>query len=347
MRALELAQAEASPGLPAPVLAGADMAARFLLAAILLLPLYGGGLRTLTRQEWSQAGGLAFFAGGGLYLQTLGLAWTDASIAAFLTQLYTLLVPLVVACRDLRPPTLRTVTACLLVLLGAALLSPGLLAHFVLAVGELVIVASTFFIAGQIVWVERPRYASNRPGPVTLLMFALMGFFFALLFPILGGTSANARLLFGAPVPATLMLATVLLCTILNFYIMNRWQRWIDATEAGLIYCLEPVIATVLASFLPGWISRWAGLHYADETFGWTLFAGGALIMGATLLVATRAADRDSGGGVDFAADGLLRSLADPSLRRKTGWKEFREGGPWKSRHLRGGEFPSAQLARF
>ena len=36
---------------------------------------------------------------------------------------------------------------------------------------------------------------------------------------------------------------------------MNKWQRWISATEAGLIYCLEPVIATILSSFLPGWIS--------------------------------------------------------------------------------------------
>jgi len=287
MRGLELTQVAAVPGLPTPLLACADMAVRFLLGALCLAPFYGRGLLTVTRSEWSQAGGLAFFAGSGLYLQTVGLAWTDASVSAFLTQLYTLLVPLVVACRDRRWPTLRTAIACLLVLLGAALLSPGLLAHFVLALGELVIVVSTLFIAGQIVWVERPRYAANRPGLVTLLMFGLMGLFFTLLFPLLGGTGSAAGRLFGTPALATLMLATVLLCTALNFYLMNKWQRWISATEAGLIYCLEPVIATVLASFLPRWISSLTDVSYANETLHWTLLAGGALIVAATVLVAT------------------------------------------------------------
>ncbi len=287
MRGLELTQGATTPAVATPLLACADMAVRFLLGALCFLPFFGRGLLTVTRNEWSQAGGLAFFAGGGLYLQTVGLAWTDASVAAFLTQLYTLLVPLVVAGRDRRWPTLRTVIACLLVLLGAALLSPGFLAHFVLAVGELVIVLSTLFIAGQIVWVERPRYAANRPGLVTLLMFAMMGLAFAALFPLLGGSAAVALQLFAAPAPIVLMLATVLLCTALNFYIMNKWQRWISATEAGLIYCLEPVIATVLASFLPGWISRFAGISYVNEVLSWTLLAGGVLIVGATVLVAT------------------------------------------------------------
>jgi drug/metabolite transporter (DMT)-like permease len=287
MRGLELAQHLAAPGVSTATLACADMAARFLMATLFLLPFYGRDFFTATGREWSQAGGLAFFAGAGLYLQMIGLAWTDASVSAFLTQLYTLLVPLLVACRDRRWPTLRTVAACLLVLLGAALLSPGLMAHFVLAAGELIILASTIFIAFQIVWVERPRYAANRAGLVTLLMFTLMGVFFALLFPFIGGTAQDAGRLFGAPSLAMLILATVFFCTVINFYIMNKWQRWISATEAGLIYCLEPVIATILASFLPGWISLIANVSYVNETLSWTLLAGGALIVAATVLVAT------------------------------------------------------------
>jgi drug/metabolite transporter (DMT)-like permease len=287
VRGLELAQHITAPGVSTATLACADMAVRFLVAAFVLLPFYGHELLTVTPREWGQATGVAVFAGGGLYLQTLGLAWTDASVSAFLTQLYTLLVPLLVACRDRRWPTLRTVAACLLVLLGAALLSPGLMTHFVLALGELVTIISTLFIAGQIVWVERPRYAANRAGLVTLLMFALMGLFFAALFPVLGGTMSAAGRLFGAPSLAALMLSTVLFCTAINFFIMNKWQRWISATEAGLIYCLEPVVATIFASFLPGWISLFANVSYVNETLSWTLLAGGTLIVGATILVAT------------------------------------------------------------
>src|SRR5271170_4812279 len=284
LRGLELVQRANAPQLPAAALASADVAVRFGLAALFLLPIYGRQLARVTWREWSQAVGLAFFAAGGLYLQTLGLAWTDASIAAFLTQLYTLIVPLIVAVRDRRFPSLRVVVACVLVLAGAALLSPGLLRHFILGPGELVIILSTFFMASQIVWVERPLYAENRAGVVTLIMFAILAGMFSAGYFTVGGTVHDAGQLFGTPVLWMLTLALVLLCTVFNFLIMNAWQRCVSATEAGLIYCIEPVIATILSAFLPGWISRIAGITYTNETLTWSLLVGGVLIVGATAL---------------------------------------------------------------
>ncbi len=124
VRGFELAQLAHVPGIPAPMLVSVDVAMRFGLAALVLLPLCLRHLLNITRREWIQATGLAFLAGIGLYLQTLGLAWADASVVGFLTQLYTLIVPLIVALRDRRWPTVRVVGACVLVLNGAALLSP-------------------------------------------------------------------------------------------------------------------------------------------------------------------------------------------------------------------------------
>jgi len=287
LRGLELVQRAYAPQVPDAAMACADIAIRFALAVVFLVPFYGRGLSLVTLREWSQAIGLALFAAGGLYLQTLGLAWTDASITAFLTQLYTLIVPLIVAVRDRRFPSLRVVVACVLVLVGAAMLSPGLLGHFTLGPGEVVIIMSTFFMASQIVWVERPIYAENRAGVVTLVMFAIMAAAFTVGFFTTGGTAHSAGQLFGTPAIWALTLALVLLCTVFNFLIMNEWQRCVSATEAGLIYCLEPVIATVLSSFLPGWISRLASISYANETLSWSLLIGGMLIVGATVLVAT------------------------------------------------------------
>jgi drug/metabolite transporter (DMT)-like permease len=287
LRGLELVQRANAPLVPDTALACADVAVRFALAALFLLPLYGRGLARVTFREWSQAVGLAVLAAGGLYLQTLGLAWTDASIAAFLTQLYTLIVPLIVAVRDRRFPSLRVIIACVLVLVGAAMLSPGLLRHFILGPGELVVILSTFFMASQIVWVERPIYAENRAGVVTLIMFAILAGMFAAGYFMVGGTAQAAEPLFGTPAIGVLTLALVLLCTVFNFLIMNAWQRCVSATEAGLIYCIEPVIATVVASFLPGWISRFAGISYRNEALTWSLLIGGVLIVGATVLVAT------------------------------------------------------------
>ncbi len=238
-------------------------------------------------REWSQGIGLAIFAGGGLYLQTLGLAWTDASIAAFLTQLYTLIVPLIVALRDRRFPSGRVMVACVMVLVGAAMLSPGLLTRFTLGMGEWIIIVSTVSIACQIVWVERPIYAENRAGVVTLIMFALMFVAFGGGYLVEGGTAHDAGQLFGTPALWLLTLALVLFCTVFNFLIMNAWQRCVSATEAGLIYCIEPIVATILSAFLPGWISRLAAITYPNETLTWSLLVGGVLIVGATVLVAT------------------------------------------------------------
>ena len=287
VRGFELAQLTHVPGISAQALVCADVAMRFGLAALVLLPLCIAQLRNITRREWLQAGGLALLAGTGLYLQTLGLAWTDASVAAFLTQLYTLLVPLIVALRDRRLPTRRVVIACGMVLIGAALLSPNLLRHFAVGPGEVVVFLSTGFFAGQIVWVERPIFAENRSLLVTMLMFALMGVMFSTGYALQGGNVATVGRLFEPTAVWQMFLVLLFPCTVFTFLIMNMWQRWLSATEAGLIYCIEPVIAAILTGFLPGWISRYAGIDYPNEPLRWTLLIGGLLIVSATVLVAT------------------------------------------------------------
>ena len=287
MRGLELTQRANSPQVPDAALAFADVAIRFALSIVVLLPILGTDLLRVTGREWSQAVGLALFASGGMYLQTLGLAWTDASITAFLTQLFTLIVPMIVAVRDRRLPSLRVIVACVLVLVGVALLSPGLLSHFVLGAGEMVVILGAFFTAAQIVWIERPIYAENRATVVTVIMFALLAVFSSVGYFAAGGTAHGVERCFGTPAIWTLTLALVLLCTVFNFLVMNAWQRCVSATEAGLIYSIEPVIATGLAAFLPGWISRFAGVHYPNETLTWSLLVGGVLIVSATVLVAT------------------------------------------------------------
>ncbi len=287
VRGLQIAEKAQVPDMADSTLAGANLFIRFGLGAVVLLLFYGRGLFNVTRAEWSQALGLGAFGGAGLYLQTLGLAWTDASVSAFLTQLYTLLVPLIVAFRDRRFPSGRVIIACVLVLAGVAMLSPGLLTHLTLGPGELVILISTGFIAGQIVWVERPMYAGNRSGLVTLIMFAVMAAAAGLGYLTRGGTVGDLGRLLDSSTLWEMTLVLVLLCTVATYFVMNTWQRYVSATEAGLIYCIEPVMATALSAFVPGWISSIASISYTNEILGWALAIGGVLILTATILVAT------------------------------------------------------------
>lgn len=73
-----------------------------------------------------------------------------------------------------------------------------------------------------------------------------------------------------------------------GYLLMNRWQRDVTATEAGLIYSVEPVVTSVLALFLPGLISTWAGIHYANETLTARLLIGGGLVTAANVLLQKR-----------------------------------------------------------
>jgi hypothetical protein len=66
---------------------------------------------------------------------------------------------------------------------------------------------------------------------------------------------------------------------------MTRWQPRITSTEAGLIYCTEPLFASVFVLFLPALISHWVGLDYSDERATWSLAVGGGLITFANVWV--------------------------------------------------------------
>jgi drug/metabolite transporter (DMT)-like permease len=92
-----------------------------------------------------------------------------------------------------------------------------------------------------------------------------------------------------ASIPACgLMAVIVVFCTIAAFLLMNRWQRQVTATEAGLVYCAEPVFVSLLALFLPGWLSQWAGVDYANEQLTVRLLLGGGLITAANVLLQSR-----------------------------------------------------------
>jgi drug/metabolite transporter (DMT)-like permease len=69
------------------------------------------------------------------------------------------------------------------------------------------------------------------------------------------------------------------------YLLMNHWQPRVSAVEAGMIYTTEPVFTAFYALFLPLWISRVAGMDYANESLTVSLLVGGALIIAANMLM--------------------------------------------------------------
>jgi drug/metabolite transporter (DMT)-like permease len=97
------------------------------------------------------------------------------------------------------------------------------------------------------------------------------------------------------------MLALLVLpCTLGGYLLMNHWQPRLSATQAGLIYCVEPVFASLTALFVPAWLSRWADISYVNERVSINLLSGGGLITAANILIAVHQA---AGGQTGAAAE--------------------------------------------
>ena len=109
--------------------------------------------------------------------------------------------------------------------------------------------------------------------------------------PLVWATMPNLaaiRQAYASPAACGFMAVLVVICTLAGYMIMNCWQKRVSATEAGLIYCIEPVCASVLALFLPGWFSAWAGIAYANESLTGKLVLGGVLVTAANVLLQSR-----------------------------------------------------------
>ena len=267
-----------------------SMTLRFSFAAVILLVLSRQSIRTLRRIEIEQGVGVGFFNTFGIILQMDALSHTSASTSAFLTQCYCVFIPIYVSIREKRWPSRTIAVSSALALAGVAVLSQFNWRSLKLGRGELETVLASVFFTGQILWLNRPKYAGANSVNTTIIMF-LATVICALPIAILSAPAAGGiALLFHSGVFWGLMAVLTVVCTLLTFTTMNYWQPHLPETHAGLIYCAEPVFATVFALFLPSIFAAWAGILYGNESLTPNLLLGGSLIVIANILLLFRQA---------------------------------------------------------
>lgn len=296
MHALSAAQANLLPGVSSWFISSWCLTLRFCIAALVVGTwyLWRGQLRGWTRMEIAQAVGLGIFTACGMLLQMDGLSYTSASSSAFITQSYCFFLPVIVALRDRRLPRWPVTLGCVLVLIGIGILSGVDLRNMVLGRGEWETLAAAVFFSAQILWTERPHYASNHVGRVSALAFAITG---ALLIPIVALTapSVSALLTVYASGPLIVCLAVLtLLSTLTGMVLMFAFQRSVGALSAAVIYCTEPLFASGLAFVLPALLSSFLGISYANEKITESLLIGGVLVIAANLVVLIKPAEKQS-----------------------------------------------------
>jgi drug/metabolite transporter (DMT)-like permease len=285
VKAIALAHQAVLPASSSWFITACSVAPRFLLGSAVLLLVLGNKLRTFTRLELKQGGLIGLALGAGMLFQNDGLQFTSASTSAFLTQIYAVMIPLWIAWRQRRWPPAAVLGCCVLVLPGVAILGRFDFRTLHLGRGEVETLISSVFFMMQIFLLDRKEFAANRALPVTLVMFVTE----AVLFSALAfATAPHPADVFVPWTSAPWLGFTGLLtlfCTLGAFVLMNTWQPKITATEAGLIYCVEPVFTALMALFVPAWLSAWGRLHYPNEQVTWHLLVGGGLITAANVLI--------------------------------------------------------------
>jgi drug/metabolite transporter (DMT)-like permease len=243
------------------------VALRFGLATLILLP------PALARREqlrgnlrWGALLGALYF--GGITLQGWGMEYTTASNAAFVTGLSVVIVFALEVALGREKPSARLAGAIALALTGLYLMSFSGGAYRAM-LGDLIVLAGSFFWALQIIAVDRAAR-----GDLYSLLF-LESLFTALgASLVLPATRSPTIAEVAAALPPLAYLATV--CTIGANALQLYGQRHVPSVEAALIYLLEPVFAAAFSHIALG------------EEMGLAQAVGAALILASMAVSSLR-----------------------------------------------------------
>lgn len=238
------------------------LAVRFAIAGAAACALCWRRLLRLTRRQALTGIGVGTVYGLAQIAQTVGLRYTPASTAGFVTALYVVITPML-ALVLLRTRVSRvTWVAAVLALGGVSVLS---LDGFALGAGIPLLMASAFLYALHIVLLGSLVQGQD---PLSLTALQMLGIC-AVLWPAALPGGVRVPMVWGVWGPLLWMaLASGLLALLLQTWAQAR----MSATRAVVIMTFEPVFASLFA-ILAG-----------QEPMTWRLLVGGGLALTAMLL---------------------------------------------------------------
>ncbi|MBK6744154.1 MAG: DMT family transporter [Hydrogenophilales bacterium] len=246
---------------------------RFLMGALFVAPLAwheyvrlkARGIR-LERRDLAYWCGIGLLLTGGAVLQQIGIVSTTVSNAGFLTALYVPLVPILGWLLHRHLPHWSLWPAAAGSVAGTYLLGGGELSA--LSVGDLWIIASTFFWAGHVLYVGRVAAQKGAPILLACTQFVVCGVL-SLGLALATETITLAGLSAGLPT----ILYGGLLSVGIAYTLQVVAQRHTHATDAAILLSSEILFAAL------------AGMLYLGERLNSLQMAGGGLIFASILMV--------------------------------------------------------------
>jgi drug/metabolite transporter (DMT)-like permease len=236
--------------------------AAFVLALVFRKAFRAGKLGVSLRA--GALAGLCLF--GGYVFQTVGLRYTSASKAAFITGFTTPLVALLGSILYRRAPLLAELLGVAIAFFGMALMTvPG--GRFQIAPGDLWVSGCAVAYAFHILLTG--RFASQVNMGAFIFTEIATG-------AVVGAATfwwAEPVQIHWSPLLIIALAVTGLFATALGFTVQTWAQRWTSPTRTALIFAMEPVFA---------WITSYL---VAGEVLSRRATVGAALIIGGILLV--------------------------------------------------------------
>lgn len=238
------------------------LGARFGLAGVLVLIFQWSRLRRATWVQWRQGAVLAAFYSAGQLTQTIGLETTAASISGFITGMYVVFTPLVVAVLFRGKVTGKAWLAVLLATVGLAFLNVQLPLGISAGRGELLTLIGAAFYAFHIAFLGKWAKDSD---PLTLGMIEVV-----MAGLILGIAALPGGVVLPQTTGAWASFLYMALIAGLGAIVEQTWaQSRLSATTTSVIMTTEPLFAALFAVALGG------------ESLTAQLLVGGTLILGA------------------------------------------------------------------
>lgn len=255
------------------------LAWRFTIASVLWAIVFRDARTGWTLRSAMRGTILGLFLGAGLVLQHIGLDRTSEAVAAFLTALTIVFVPLLMTFILRKPPTALQWGGVVVATIGVWLMTGATPTGF--GVGELLGLSAAVVFSGYIIAVnaivphENPARMALGQFAVTAIMTIVASLF------VSAGPDALAQSprVLSAPAVWVNLALLVVFTTIGSFGLLTFFQPRVDPTRAALIYLVEPIFA--------------AGYAYLATGRGPTSpveITGAVLILGANVVVELREA---------------------------------------------------------